>query len=59
MLLNEISLYRKLDIPIKDIKTIIISKDKKQLLYNVMEEKHKREIQLKMQKKLFRKNYYE
>ena len=50
VLLNEISLYRKLDIPIKDIKIIIKSKDKNTTLNNVMEEKLKKEIQLKMQK---------
>ena len=49
MLINEISLYRKLDISIKDIKIIINSKDKKTTLNKVMEEKHKKEIQLKMQ----------
>ncbi|MDV4151435.1 MerR family transcriptional regulator [Clostridium sp. AL.422] len=50
VLLNEISLYRKLDIPIKDIKIIIKSTDKKTTLNNVMEDKFKKEIQLKMQK---------
>lgn len=50
VLLNEISLYRKLDISIKDIKIIIKSKDKKTTLNKIMEEKHKKEIQIKMQK---------
>lgn len=50
VLLNEISLYRKLDISIKDIKIIIKSKDKKTTLNRIMEEKHKKEIQIKMQK---------
>ena len=42
VLLNEISLYRKLDISIKDIKTIINSKDKKIILNNIMEDKRKK-----------------
>lgn len=49
-LLNEISLYRKLDIPIKDIKTMIKSKDKKVILSNIIKEKQKQEMQIKMQK---------
>lgn len=50
VLLNEISLYRKLDIAIKDIKTVLISKDKKNILNNIIQEKQKKEIQIKMQK---------
>lgn len=49
-ILNEISLYRKLDIGIKDIKVILKSKDKKKILNDVIQEKHKKEIQIKMQK---------
>lgn len=49
-LLNEISLYRKLDISTKDIKTILKSKYKKNMLNNIIEEKQKKEIQIKMQK---------
>ena len=49
-LLNEISLYRKLDISIKDIKTMIKSKDKKVILSNIIKEKQKQEMQIKMQK---------
>lgn len=48
-LLNEISLYRKLDISIKDIKIIIGSKDKKLVLNKILEDKHKKELQIKMQ----------
>ncbi|MDS0524328.1 MerR family transcriptional regulator [Clostridium sp. SHJSY1] len=47
--LNEISLYRKLDISIKDIKRIINSKDKKIMLSKIMEGKRKKEIEIKMQ----------
>lgn len=50
VLLNEISLYRKLDIAIKDIKTVLIGKDKKNILNNIIQEKQKKEIQIKMQK---------
>lgn len=49
-LLNEISLYRKLDIGIKDIEKILKSKDKKKVLNNIIQDKHKKEIQLKIQK---------
>ncbi len=49
-LLNEISLYRKLDIPIKDIKIILKGKNKKNLISEIIEEKAKKEIQLKVQK---------
>ena len=49
-LLNEISLYRKLDISIKDIKTIINSNDKKVVLNNIMKDKQKKEIEIKLQR---------
>lgn len=49
-LLNEISLYRKLDIGIKDIKLILRSKDKNSILNNIMQEKQKKEMQIKIQK---------
>lgn len=50
VVLSEISLYRKLDISIKDIKLIINSDDKKIVLNKIMKDKYKKEIQLKMQK---------
>lgn len=49
-ILNEISLYRKLDIGIKQIKLILKSKDKNKMLNDVIQEKHKEEMQIKMQK---------
>ncbi len=49
-LLNEISLYRKLDISLKDIKLIIKSKNKKITLSKIIEEKQRKEMQIKMQK---------
>ncbi|WP_373598697.1 MerR family transcriptional regulator [Paraclostridium bifermentans] len=49
-LLNEISLYRKLDIGIKDIKLILRSKDKNSILNKIIQEKQKKEMQIKMQK---------
>lgn len=49
-LLNEISLYRKLDIGIKDIKIVLKSKDKKSILNNIIQEKQRKEMQIKMQK---------
>ena len=49
-LLNEISLYRKLDIAIKDIKIIINSKDKKSIINNIIKEKQDKEIQIKKEK---------
>lgn len=49
-LLNEISLYRKLDISIKDIKTIVNSNNKKELLNNIIKDKYKKEIEMKIQK---------
>lgn len=50
-LLNEISLYRKLDISIKDIKIIIKSKDKKSIINNLIKDKQNKEIKIKMQKR--------
>lgn len=50
ILLNEISLYRKLDIPIKDIKTILKSKNKACVINKIIEHKQKQEIKIKMQK---------
>lgn len=49
-LLNEISLYRKLDISIKDIKNILNSKNKQEILDSIILDKQKQEIQIKMQK---------
>lgn len=49
-LLNEISLYRKLDIPIKDIKIIIKTENKKAVINKIIREKEKKEMQIKMQK---------
>lgn len=49
-LLNEISLYRKLDISIKDIKTIIKSNDKKNIISDIIKDKQNKEIEIKMQK---------
>ena len=48
-LLNEISLYRKLDISIKDIKIIIKNKDKKNIINNIIKDKQNKEMQIKMQ----------
>ena len=48
-LLNEISLYRKLDISIKDIKIIIINKDKKDIINNIIKDKQNKEMKIKMQ----------
>lgn len=48
--LKEISLYRKLDMPVKDIKNIINSKDKKVLMNNLLEERYKKEVEIKIQK---------
>lgn len=50
-LLNEISLYRKLDISIKDIKVIIKSRDKKDIINNIIKDKQNKEIQIKMKKR--------
>ncbi len=50
VLLNEISLYRKLDISIKDIKIIINSRDKKSIINNIIKDKQNKEIQIKKQK---------
>ena len=54
-LLNEISLYRKLDIAIKDIKVIIKSKDKKYIINNIIKDKQNKEIQIRMQKRCLEK----
>ena len=48
-LLNEISLYRKLDITIKDIKIIIKNKDKKNIINNIIKDKQNKEMQIKIQ----------
>ncbi|WP_066889223.1 MerR family transcriptional regulator [Clostridium nigeriense] len=49
-LLNEISLYRKLDISINDIKIIVSSTDKKHVLNKIIDDKKKREAKLKIEK---------
>lgn len=49
--LNEISLYRKLDISIKDIKLIINSKDKQGIIKNILQDKQNKEMEIKLQKK--------
>lgn len=49
-ILNEISLYRKLDIGIKDIKMLLRTEDKGKILKNIIEEKKKKEMQIKLQK---------
>ncbi|GAA0181748.1 MerR family transcriptional regulator [Clostridium sediminicola] len=49
-LLNEISLYRKLDISIKEIKLLLASDDKKSILKNIIIDKQKKEFQIKVQK---------
>lgn len=49
-ILQEISLYRKLDISIKDIMTILKSKDKKDILNKIVIEKEQKEIRLKIDK---------
>ena len=49
-LLNEISLYRKLDISIKDIKIIINSKDKKKRISDIIKDKQNKEMQIRIQK---------
>lgn len=54
-LLNEISLYRKLDIAIKDIKVIVKSKDKKYIINNIIKDKKNKEIQIRMQKRCLEK----
>lgn len=50
-LLNEISLYRKLDISIKEIKNILNSPDKQDSLNKIIKEKHEKEIQVRLQKR--------
>lgn len=54
-LLNEISLYRKLDISIKDILLILNSNDKKCELNKILVCKKKKEIELKVQKSYLEK----
>ena len=49
-ILQEISLYRKLDISVKDIMTILKSKDKRQILNRIVIEKEQKEIRLKIDK---------
>ncbi len=49
-ILQEISLYRKLDISVKDIMTILKSKDKKDILNKIVIEKEQKEIRLKIDK---------
>ena len=49
-LLNEISLYRKLDIAIKDIKVIVESKDRIATINKIIKEKQNKEIQIRIQK---------
>lgn len=48
-ILNEIALYRKLDISIKEIKLIINSKDKVKILNEIVVDKRKKEMQIKVQ----------
>lgn len=50
VLLNEISLYRNLDISIKDIKIIIDSNNKKNIISEIIKNKQNKEMQVKMQK---------
>ena len=49
-ILQEISLYRKLDISVKDIMTILKSKDKIEILNRIVIEKEQKEIRLKIDK---------
>ncbi len=49
-LLNEISLYRKLDIPIKDIESILKSNNRKNEINKILIDKKKKEVELKIQK---------
>ena len=46
----KISLYRKLDISVKDIMTILKSKDKREILNRIVIEKEQKEIRLKIDK---------
>lgn len=50
VILNEISLYRKLDISIKEIKIIIKSEDKKDIINKIIKDKQNKEMHIKMQK---------
>ena len=49
-ILQEISLYIKLDISVKDIMTILKSKDKREILNRIVIEKEQKEIRLKIDK---------
>lgn len=49
-ILQEISLYRKLDISVKDIMTILKSNDKKEILNKIVIDKEQKEIRLKIDK---------
>lgn len=49
IILNEVALYRKLDISIKEIKLIINSNDKRVILNKIIVDKRKKELQMKMQ----------
>ena len=49
-ILQEISLYRKLDISVKDIMTILKSNDKKEILNKIVIEKEQKEIRIKIDK---------
>ena len=49
-ILQEISLYRKLDISVKDIMTILKSKDRREILNRIVIEKEQKEIRLKIDK---------
>lgn len=50
-ILKEICIYRRLDIPVKDIKKIIKSKDKNQLLLSLINEKQSKIIEAKKQER--------
>lgn len=54
-LLNEISLYRKLDISIKDIKSILKSSNKNNEIEKILIDKKKKEVELKIQKSYLEK----
>ncbi|ACA56618.1 MerR family transcriptional regulator [Clostridium botulinum] len=63
-LLNEISLYRSLDICISDIKKIIDNENKKEIINKIiLENKHKKELDLKRQRAYLQKinnnNFFE
>lgn len=50
-LLEEIALYRKLDISIKDIKTILNSDNRSAMLNKIISDKHRKIARIKMQQK--------